>query len=207
LLLFQWDALHRHTAPPYHLTYKSNGCLILISALSPTELLVASKHSLGTSVVPSPKIPDDKAEQKEKNDVLAKAIPGTEEYTKGKNSVEAQVEQLSLKDTTIQSVPKEEHSTEPETSNAGAEKSKKQQKRDDKKRAAEQVKAEKERSKLTSGGKPADGAQGEKHSGPNHAAMGRKWLKIHLERVGRQEKDLAAELWERKLSCILEVSF
>lgn len=45
----QWEAIEKHSEPPYHLTLKSNGCLILISALSPTELLVASKHSLGTT--------------------------------------------------------------------------------------------------------------------------------------------------------------
>lgn len=41
--------MRHHTAPPYHLTLKSNGCLILISALSPNHLVVASKHSLGTT--------------------------------------------------------------------------------------------------------------------------------------------------------------
>ena len=45
----QWTAIASHSSPPYHLTLKSNGCLILISALSPRHLLVASKHSLGTS--------------------------------------------------------------------------------------------------------------------------------------------------------------
>ncbi|KAL1408512.1 tRNA ligase [Vanrija albida] len=44
-----WDAMEKHSAGPYHLTLKSNGCLILISALSPTHLVVASKHSLGTT--------------------------------------------------------------------------------------------------------------------------------------------------------------
>jgi len=38
-----------HTQGPYRLTLKSNGCLILISALSPKHVLVASKHSLGTT--------------------------------------------------------------------------------------------------------------------------------------------------------------
>ena len=38
-----------HTQPPYRLTLKSNGCLILIAALSPSHLVVASKHSLGTT--------------------------------------------------------------------------------------------------------------------------------------------------------------
>lgn len=41
--------MKHHTQPPYYLTLKSNGCLILISALSPSHLMVASKHSLGTT--------------------------------------------------------------------------------------------------------------------------------------------------------------
>jgi tRNA ligase len=32
---------------PYEVTVKENGCLILISALSPTDLLVTSKHAVG----------------------------------------------------------------------------------------------------------------------------------------------------------------
>ncbi|KAK8858676.1 hypothetical protein IAR55_002905 [Kwoniella newhampshirensis] len=46
-----WSKMQHHTQPPYHLTLKSNGCLILISALTPSHLIVASKHSLGTTVV------------------------------------------------------------------------------------------------------------------------------------------------------------
>ncbi len=41
--------MQAHTEPPYRLTLKSNGCLILIAALSPVHLVVASKHSLGTT--------------------------------------------------------------------------------------------------------------------------------------------------------------
>lgn len=41
--------MEKHTAPPYRLTLKSNGCLILIAALTPEYLMVASKHSLGTT--------------------------------------------------------------------------------------------------------------------------------------------------------------
>ena len=43
----QWENMQDLTAAPYYLTVKSNGCIIFISALSPTELLVTSKHSLG----------------------------------------------------------------------------------------------------------------------------------------------------------------
>lgn len=41
--------MKRHTKGPYRLTLKSNGCLILISALTPEHVIVASKHSLGTT--------------------------------------------------------------------------------------------------------------------------------------------------------------
>ncbi|KAL5498563.1 TRL1 [Sanghuangporus vaninii] len=42
-----WDALENHTAAPYVMTLKSNGCIIFIAALTPSKLLVTSKHSLG----------------------------------------------------------------------------------------------------------------------------------------------------------------
>ncbi|KAH9887365.1 RNA ligase-domain-containing protein [Cubamyces lactineus] len=42
-----WASLESHTAPPYTLTLKSNGCIIFIAALTPTKLVVTSKHSLG----------------------------------------------------------------------------------------------------------------------------------------------------------------
>jgi tRNA ligase len=39
--------LEAHTAPPYTLSLKSNGCIIFIAALTPEKLLITSKHSLG----------------------------------------------------------------------------------------------------------------------------------------------------------------
>lgn len=48
----QWDNLAKLTMAPYELTHKSNGCIILICALSPTQTLVTSKHSLGKVVRP-----------------------------------------------------------------------------------------------------------------------------------------------------------
>lgn len=42
------ESITHYTAPPYVLTFKENGCIIFISALSPTELVVTSKHSLGS---------------------------------------------------------------------------------------------------------------------------------------------------------------
>ena len=43
----QWQPLKNHTSPPYVLTLKSNGCIIFIAPLSPTKLLVTSKHATG----------------------------------------------------------------------------------------------------------------------------------------------------------------
>ncbi|KXN82196.1 tRNA ligase 1 [Leucoagaricus sp. SymC.cos] len=42
-----WEALEAHTAPPYILSLKSNGCIIFIAALTSKKLLITSKHSLG----------------------------------------------------------------------------------------------------------------------------------------------------------------
>ncbi|KAG7449651.1 uncharacterized protein BT62DRAFT_985206 [Guyanagaster necrorhizus] len=42
-----WDALEKHTSAPYLLSLKSNGCIIFIAALTPSKLLITSKHSIG----------------------------------------------------------------------------------------------------------------------------------------------------------------
>jgi tRNA splicing ligase len=47
LLILKWSSLEAHTKPPYTLTLKSNGCIIFIAALSPSQILITSKHSLG----------------------------------------------------------------------------------------------------------------------------------------------------------------
>ena len=41
--------MNEYTEGPYYITLKSNGCLILISAITPEHLMVSSKHSLGTT--------------------------------------------------------------------------------------------------------------------------------------------------------------
>lgn len=43
----QWASLKDRTAAPYTLSLKSNGCIIFIAALSPSKLLITSKHSIG----------------------------------------------------------------------------------------------------------------------------------------------------------------
>ncbi|KAJ9479855.1 tRNA ligase [Pseudozyma hubeiensis] len=42
------QSISHYTTPPYVLTFKENGCIIFISSLSPTQLVVTSKHSLGS---------------------------------------------------------------------------------------------------------------------------------------------------------------
>ncbi|EIW74468.1 RNA ligase [Coniophora puteana RWD-64-598 SS2] len=42
-----WQSLEAHTEPPYTLSLKSNGCIIFIAPLSPTKLVVTSKHAIG----------------------------------------------------------------------------------------------------------------------------------------------------------------
>ncbi|KAL1719118.1 RNA ligase-domain-containing protein [Schizophyllum commune] len=42
-----WQSLEAHTAAPYTLSLKSNGCIIFIAALTEDKLLVTSKHAVG----------------------------------------------------------------------------------------------------------------------------------------------------------------
>lgn len=44
----QPQAIAAHSRGPYVLSYKENGCIIFVSALTPSELLVTSKHAIGT---------------------------------------------------------------------------------------------------------------------------------------------------------------
>ncbi|KAG5650633.1 hypothetical protein H0H81_011530 [Sphagnurus paluster] len=42
-----WPSLESHTTAPYTLSLKSNGCIIFIAALTPSKLVITSKHSIG----------------------------------------------------------------------------------------------------------------------------------------------------------------
>jgi tRNA ligase len=44
----QWSNIPDHSVGPYTLTVKSNGCIIFIGALTPTDLVLTSKHAIGT---------------------------------------------------------------------------------------------------------------------------------------------------------------
>lgn len=43
------QAIAAYSCPPYELSFKENGCIIFIAALSPHQLIVTSKHSLGAN--------------------------------------------------------------------------------------------------------------------------------------------------------------
>jgi tRNA ligase len=43
----EWSFLESHTSSPYVLSLKSNGCIIFVAALTPSKLIVTSKHSIG----------------------------------------------------------------------------------------------------------------------------------------------------------------
>lgn len=96
MILEQWENISKHSSAPYELTLKSNGCIILISALTSSHIIVTSKHSLGANA-----------------------------------SVTTDV---------------------------------------------------------------------------SHSQRGEWWLEKHLEKVGKTKKDLASELWDRKLTAVAEVS-
>ncbi|KAG2048288.1 hypothetical protein BDR06DRAFT_1024555 [Suillus hirtellus] len=42
-----WSTLSLHTGPTYTLSLKSNGCIIFVASISPSKLIVTSKHALG----------------------------------------------------------------------------------------------------------------------------------------------------------------
>jgi hypothetical protein len=178
--------------------------------------MVASKHSLGTSVVPKMA----PMEEKEKVVEQKKEVPGAEGWKQEKEKEKEVVDQLEAVklDETANQAKKEEASgaVKDELNTTGDDEkdskklSKNAKKKQAKDRFAAQQKAEKAARAATDGGKDQSAATEEdetqKMDGPGHAAMGRKWLKIHLDRVGKEEKDLAEVLWRDGVSCILEVS-
>ena len=86
--------MERHSEPPYYLTLKSNGCLILISALSPTHLLVASKHALGTTTETA-EDPTNGEDERSINAGLSRLSLDQNPRVKGKSKAEV-VQEISV---------------------------------------------------------------------------------------------------------------
>jgi tRNA ligase len=267
----KWEALEKHTSPPYSLTYKSNGCLILLSALNERELFVSSKHSAGTSTataIPSATEDVDAASHVEagghgetdsRNEAAAVSSLSADlsslKVNGGSISAESvypekQADKLdsfprTADDPTSPPADHIEADTQidgsgpayfadrqgeavspepvvrikpnPSANQTGRDpNSKSAQKREKKKLEAAEKKAkaakaaEEARTNREAFDKQvqedADEDRESRSGGQTHAGMGRKWLKVHLDRAGRTEAELASELWKRGLTCVFEVS-
>jgi tRNA ligase len=205
----QWDAMERHTEPPYRLTLKSNGCLILISALTPNHLLVASKHSLGTTIeiqeedALPPRNPQSVAETTEGRNPATLAETVSEAKTSGVDG------DLELDATMVDSMASV---TIPDDLDNEPKKSKNALKNEAK---AKQKAAEKQQKALaaSAGGPPqrtkparAPKDDGGDHEAQAHAEVGREWVRRTLAKSGRTEAELAKRLWEGNMTAVLEVS-
>nr|ODN93894.1 hypothetical protein L203_00062 [Cryptococcus depauperatus CBS 7841] len=220
----EWDAMKTHTQGPYYVTLKSNGCLILISAISPVHLVVASKHSLGTTTeerneatmtVVQPDLQSGAVSDsgpsilsKElRSDIDHQFIERTikPENTKGcadlhfseaQNSVKLLDQTLS--EMHIQDVPPKKKPTKSE---------KKAQKLAEKVAHKVQVRAEKVNQsgtmqKMKTG---TESPFAEHEEAKQHAEVGRQWLKKTLEKSGKTEQELADRLWRGNMTAVLEL--
>lgn len=164
----------------------------MISAISETELLVTSKHSLGTTIVPKETIHPEETE-------TAKVTPA------------AEPSKTSTKDVPATSTP-EPAPTFDLSTKSGQKKAAKHAAQ----QAKKAVKAKADRDRETyqqqakvdaDAAKQQRGTTGQADSDvPAHAEMGRRWLKKTLRKVGKTERDLAKALWDRNLTAVTEVS-
>ncbi|WVQ80680.1 hypothetical protein IAT38_002785 [Cryptococcus sp. DSM 104549] len=220
----EWQAMKANTAPPYHLTLKSNGCLILISALSPTHLVVASKHSLGTTT-------EDKAESSKKGsggkaakaDEGQKVVPGASGSGDGPAPAAepapapapepAQQEDPakdptdSLTDATALLSLSPPATGSPEMSKKEKKRAAKKQEKELKKQQHKELEAIEGRNKAERRAKLAQQAEEnqEHQEAQAHAEVGRRWVRRTLEKVGKTEADLARRLWDGNMTAVLEL--
>jgi tRNA ligase len=218
--------MERHTEPPYRVTLKSNGCLILISALTPTHLLVASKHSLGTSVeVPeaggTTATIDSMTKRLQEVSVVEgsthrnpdNATASTFRQTGDAAAVEAG---MSKSDT----LRHDESPTAPLQPDVNGEMpvgsgeiqitSKNAMKKANKLAAT----AAEKKAKLAKGGpvgetpvfKSEEKDIEPENEGPSHAEVGRQWVRRTVQASGKSEADLAKVLWHGNMTAVLEVS-
>ncbi|WVQ72813.1 hypothetical protein IAR50_002373 [Cryptococcus sp. DSM 104548] len=204
----EWDSMAKHTTGPYHLTLKSNGCLILISALDPEHLVVASKHSLGTTVEGGGR--REKMEKKEK---------GAEKVQVKETSIEKAVEALDVsKPVPVQqatassvealSMAETEKGPSKSAQKKAAKAAQKEALRAQKQAAADAAAADRAKSQEAArSGMPAHAREEAKEheEALQHAEVGRQWLKKTLERSGKTEKELARKLWEGNMTAVLEL--
>ncbi|KAL7423003.1 tRNA ligase [Cryptotrichosporon argae] len=231
----EWDAIARHTEPPYYLTLKSNGCLILISALDPEHLLVASKHSLGTTTEAQADTQrghkDKQHEDKQHEDKQHTAEPRHD----GKHAQAGPSQQAHPRHVPGTRQADSPHTTRAPKSQAaeveadepaegvehlevdGQAKAKNQKKREAKSRAKAERKeaAGKERTvdpaaQMADHGKgksntAEDGDEKEHGEAKVHAEVGRTWVRRTLAKSRKTETELARRLWDENLTAVLEL--
>jgi tRNA ligase len=207
--------MNRHTAPPYRLTLKSNGCLILISALSPSHLLVASKHSLGTTIEEPVKKVDKEVDIVD--DLAQLSLDGGAERPQSRPE-DDQPTRCPAQTSVMTDVPidtnllvdlmeqKGNQTTASQEVNASKpkEKSKNQTKKDAKARKKAQMKEEDQAGRSLAISAVGVNIDPEREA-EAHAEIGRQWVRRTLRTTGKTEADLARKLWDGNLTAVLEV--
>jgi tRNA ligase len=157
-------------------------------------VLVTSKHSLGTTILPKDKIeigheaPDSTGASQEVSE-QQKAAKETPPPIKAENPEVAPVFDLSTK------------SGQKKAAKYAAQQAKKAEKANaDRDRDTYQQEAKAEADAKKQGAGQADSDV------PAHAEMGRRWLRKTLQKVGKAERELAKTLWDRNLTAVTEVS-
>ena len=193
----QWDNLAKYSQGPYDLTYKSNGCLILISAISETEVLVTSKHSLGTTIVPKDKLEKDgDTNCTDQDGATQQILPAKEEPKASAKAAAPSPDVAPTFDLSTKSGQKK-----------AAKYAAQQAKKIEKANADRDREAYQQEAKAEADAKKHQNAGGGTDSGvPAHAEMGRRWLSKTLKKVGKTERDLAKALWKRNVTAVTEVS-
>lgn len=193
----------RYTDGPYHLTLKTNGCLILVSALSETELVVASKHSLGTTTEQEP--------EQQKNEQVS---PCDQSRAKQQESVHAGLPAESSKAAQDKAAATSLNSTVVAVTaqlDEASFDSKSQFKKALKNATKAELKATKsgkgkERDEAKPNYKARANEEDDHQQSLAHAEVGRQWLHKMLAAKGLQEADLARRLWKDNLTAVFEVS-
>lgn len=182
----------RYTDGPYHLTLKTNGCLILVSALSETELVVASKHSLGTTIESEPETGAVKqAGEGQKTEVKSEA--------KAESSKSAQQKAAASFEPSVEAVTAQLDEASFESKNQ-LKKAKKALAK-----AHQSVKGKGKEEERVHSQERANDDQDHKQS-LAHAEVGRHWLHKMLVTKGLSEVDLARRLWKDNCTAVFEVS-
>lgn len=195
----------RYTDGPYHLTLKTNGCLILVAALSETELVVASKHSLGT--VTEAQVEGDAPAVGECSQAESSAAAQTKAILAADSKFNVRAPVLEQDDVAAVSSTLADLSVSEKPSKNAEKKAKKAAHK-------ERMKAERAEAAaaIMSDAKSRDRDQrrdedkeGQRES-QVHAEVGRQWLHKMLVAKGLSEEDLARRLWAKNWTAVFEVS-